>query len=1089
MALEAATSYREKIQELWRAVGASPGAKRESRLFHDAEILGYRVWLGREISLPESERRAGKKLPYHAFLRCLLGDALPESLDENSRELLTQRLHDRVMQWYAPDAESSAAAAVKNHQEKVLKSRLRSQAKFLQFLNLLIRLGNIQKLWKWCPPSVPRLLERESTPFTSEGLEGYRYVQAARALVWEDFRKGIRPDAFASEGRILLSAALYGGLGEVAALRELQKSLRGGVALEHFPQLGWSFLDLEIPMGRGGTRLRRWFLDPMSEIFFLNHIGNSPLAPESSRTEVMRAIDAYLHTLPKRHGKYLRARKLVAAIPQSLLVGLPQYLAAYAAGTLAAHAVRSERWWRMHGYQWDAQDGGEGSHETREEQEALSAPDAQDVSTGAGVEVQEAIQSVAWLQSLRKILSNQNRMAASQELAKTSANVGADRLGRLFYGWAEHLLKNGSAYRHRLAMRTIRRYVSRLAALMAQLLENPADVDNFGDPSWRQLYEDLLDLVETEHQRAFLVRAIREWHQYLVERHLASPISDQELGEVTMDVVPDARIVSEQEFEQIKQAIVQGQHRSYHAQLPTVLTLIAILGYRCGLRRMEVLRLRLMDCHLFGKAILLIRPFAERSLKSRNATRAIPLHALLKLGELQLLREWVHSREKSSGGGEGYLFALVEIGHDPISQEMAMSRVHDVMRQVTGDRGIHFHHLRHSFANHLLWRLSLPQIPADAVPKYLRDEREAAEKFVSQLLGSAGPTRKHLYALTSLLGHSTPDITLNHYVHNLDLLLALYLRGQIPRGIGRDWQGFFHQIHQATIYRAWAKAGTEGLLELMRRQHREKVRVSREIDNSKTSCRSDRTNEVAELEAYMENAWQILLQGMVLQKETAGKEDPWDRLAEESQFSSAHLRAMAAKATEIFTLRGHGGLRHSAYQIPAAGGRLKLDLPPKIHRLEDQQIYRELLPGFWRSLQKDRGALDRVLNSYLRQAWRMHPGYFLGKSAESPEEILAFRSLLFDWGIRPGQIRYVNYDPAERSVWRQRWREALGLHKKISIMTRHSPDPGLMAAWLHVYPGFDRRRSGELSASPGFSYLLIMGAIVLRAVAQGLRSS
>ena len=1072
-------SYREQVQDLWETIQASPGAKRGSRLFHESEVERYRTWLKRETAAADSLSRSGRKLPYRSFLRCLQGDEPPESVDDNSRESLTQQLHDRVLLLFAPEEEGNAAAAVKNRQEKVLKSRLRGQAKFLQFLNLLIRLGNAQKMWQWCPPSVPRLLDRESTPFTPDGLEGCRYVQAAKSLLWEDFRKGTRPDELVAEGRILLSALLFGGLGEMAALRELQKKLRGGAVLQYFPKPGWSFLDLEIPMGRGGKRLRRWFPDPLSEILFLHHNPSPKLLEESEKAEVLRAIDAYLHILPKLYGKYIRVRKLITAIPQSLLVDLPQFLAAYGAGSLTAHAVRPERWWRLHGYEWGSKDGEGKSPGTDAEEEALSAENTQDARTGTIADVQEAIQTVPWIQSLRKILGNQNRSLALRELAATPMDARSDSLGRLFYGWAEHLLKHGSAYRHRLAMRTIRRYVSRLAALMAQLLEKSTEIKMFGDPSWRQIYEGLLDLVETEHQRAFLVRAIREWHQYLVERHLASPISDQELGGLAIDVVPDARIISEAEFAQVKWMIAQGRHRVYHAQLPTVLSLIAILGYRCGLRRMEVLRLRLMDCHLFGRAMLLIRPFAERSLKSRNATRAIPLYVLLEPDELQLLSEWVQIREQSGAQDESYLFVLAEIGHDPISQEMAMSRVHEAMRQATGDERIHFHHLRHSFANQLLWRLSLSQIAPEALPHDLRDEQQAARQFVARLLGTRQQTRKHLYALTSLLGHSTPEITLNHYVHNLDLLLALHLRKQIPRGIGRDWQGFLSDIHQATIYRALAK-GMDGPLDLVRKQRKDRLRIPRDIEEVKEGPRPRQTLEEGDLESRMEEAWRMLLQGMVLQKENKGGEDVWERLAQESNFSGGQMRAMAAKAEEIFGLKGHRGQRHRPFELSTVGGRMQIDLPPKISRRVDREIYRQLLPSFWQSIQQDAGSVSWVLDSYLQQAWRDCPGYYLAKSVETPEDVQAFRDLLFDWGIKPGQIAYISYDPAERSFWRQRWRKALGLHKRISIDTRQLPDPDSARPWLHIYPRFPRGKRGDLSASPGFSYLLIMGAIVLR---------
>ncbi|MEY2343260.1 tyrosine-type recombinase/integrase [Acidithiobacillus sp. IBUN Pt1247-S3] len=1064
--------YSARVREIWETIQATPGVKRGSRLFQESEIKRYSSWLVRETEIADSMANTGTARAYGLFLQNLQGDGPSLSVGENERESLTQRLSDRVLHFFEPMEKDQARVSGEKLQEKALKSRLRGQAKFLQFLNLLIRLGTAQELWQWCPPTVPRLLDREPTPFTPDGLAGYRYVQRARNLFWEDFQRGTEVDERISEGRILLAALLYGGLGEVAALRELHTLLRTGVPLQHFPRPGWSFLDLEIPMGRGGKRLRRWFLDPLSETLFLWHIPSLHSQEESTKRDVLRAMDAYLHTLPKDRGKYLRARLLITAIPQALLVELPQFLGAYGAGTLTAHAIYPECWSRLYGYT--------GNTVTKP---SLSEENEDDSPTLAMAEVNESVQTVLWLQSLRRILRTDNRSQALKALAENPDSAATDVLSQRFYAWAKHLLKNGSAYRHHLAMRTIRRYVSRLAALMLQLVDNPADIEKFGELSWRQLYGDLLDLMETENQRVFAVRAIREWHQFLVEAHGASPISEQDLGGLAIDVVPDARIISEEEFTEVKRVIAQGQHIEHHAQLPTVLILIAILGFRCGLRRMEVLRLRLMDCHLFGKAVLLIRPFAERSLKSRNATRAIPLYALLTAKELHYLSEWAQERKEMGAHANDYLFVLPEIGHNPISQETAMSRIHQAMRQVTGEEKMHFHHLRHSFANHLLWRLSLSQLSMAAVPPAWLSEQQAAREFAERLFGSAHHTRKQLYAVTSLLGHSTPEISLNHYVHNLDLLLALYVRGQIPSVSARDWQAYLPERHQGTLYRVMASSGINGLLERIRKQHKNRVQIPGEILGTREARATKKTNELVALESRIDNAWKMLLQGMVLQKKR-GKE-VWESLAEEGEYSCDQLRAMAAKAQEIYALMGQMGLRHRPCKLPDFGGELEIALPAKIFREVDRKIYRQLLPGFWQSVQKDADGVGGVLDGYLRQAWRDAPGYFLGKSVEAPEDILAFRQLLFDWGVPHGQIAYISYDPLERSAWRQRWREALHLNKRDTIDIRRLPVSAYAERWLHVYPRFRRAGKDASSASPGFSYLLIMGAIVLAGIPYG----
>lgn len=47
--------------------------------------------------------------------------------------------------------------------------------------------------------------------------------------------------------------------------------------------------------------------------------------------------------------------------------------------------------------------------------------------------------------------------------------------------------------------------------------------------------------------------------------------------------------------------------------------------------------------------------------------------------------------------------------------------------------------------------------------------------FRKKLYGHDFPTRKHAYAVALLLGHSGPDISVEHYIHSFDWILSSYL--------------------------------------------------------------------------------------------------------------------------------------------------------------------------------------------------------------------------------------------------------------------------------------------------------------------------
>ncbi|MBU2758676.1 tyrosine-type recombinase/integrase [Acidithiobacillus sulfurivorans] len=1087
-----------------------PAAKRGQFLFGEAEIREYELWLLRESDSAYAGKRRAEGLPYRTFLNNLQGDVTYSSVSDENRESLATALHDRILETYAPAGGEKQSADIKSGLKSGLKSRLRAQAKCLQYFSLLIRRGNQASLWTWCPPAVPMMLEREATPFRQQALADYQQVCNARTLLKQAMQQGHpRRDGASEEsqayceGEILLAALLFGGLGEMAALKRLLSMLRGRCALVHFESAGLTFWDLQIPMSRGGVRLRRWFPDPFSEILILRYLQVFPRPDNAenmvqqrtsgiSAQEIQRIMTLPLRKWPRIGRRHLQIRALFRGMTQAARLELPQFLGAYALGDLDAHALDRKCWWRIHGYSEGPQAEISGAKEI--------IPNKADAALESAPEVVEGVVTVAWLRALRQALRAKNRPNALKLLKDSleQENV-SDPLGQRMFAWAVHLLKEGSSYRHRLEMTTIRRYVSRLAALMLQVLENTPLVESFGDPSWRQLYEDLLEQVDTVHQRVHLIRAIREWHQFLVERQGVDPLLLQDLGGFQMDVIPDARVISEVEYVCLKKRLQDGRHALHHHQLPDLLTLVAILGYRCGLRRMEVLRLRMTDCHLEGQARLLIRPFSERRLKTRNATRALPLDVLLENDELELLRKWIAYRGESGAVlGEEYLFVLPEIGHNPIAQETAMSRIHADMRAVTGDQRLHFHHLRHSFANQILWKLMLADIEPQHLPLPYRREQNSARVFRQRLLGVDHATRKQLYAIAALLGHSGPEISMNHYLHNLDLILALHLRAQVAEAHSvREWLAILAgQLHEKTIYRAYKHEGMDGLLSRLRIKMPDTLQIPESLQEdgmfqAVSSETASAKSAGASKTRILENLWYLLLQGFtqsaaIADPQKAGDEMFWQPIAEDVDYTAQQLARMARKAQDIFALKSRMGPRHKSLKIPQFGkGTLKIPLPPRPLTRNDQEHLKNMLPGFWAMMDKDPALLRRTLDAYLKRAWRSEPGSLLMKSPDDAKEVAlaqAYKQLLLQLGISPRNIRYLSFDhEKQRSRWRQSWREALHLNKRDVIQVKHAFEKweSTEASWLQIQPVFERAGRQAQGMSPAFSYLMVMGAMVL----------
>lgn len=204
--------------------------------------------------------------------------------------------------------------------------------------------------------------------------------------------------------------------------------------------------------------------------------------------------------------------------------------------------------------------------------------------------------------------------------------------------------------------------------------------------------------------------------------------------------------------------------------------LVFMLAFRLGMRRMEIMLLRLCDLHCKGPPDILVRPHAGRRLKSLSSKRRLPLAALLDADELERLLKWAGRRtnEEVLQSNSEYLFVLPAKEHIPI--ERTVDLIHEAMRVVSGDDDLHLHHLRHSFASWTYLKLRIESHPSllDAFKhlplthQYLRDAHSLRQNL---LPGNSIPTRSAAYCVSRLLGHSGPNVSMNHYIHFSDLLV------------------------------------------------------------------------------------------------------------------------------------------------------------------------------------------------------------------------------------------------------------------------------------------------------------------------------
>jgi integrase len=321
------------------------------------------------------------------------------------------------------------------------------------------------------------------------------------------------------------------------------------------------------------------------------------------------------------------------------------------------------------------------------------------------------------------------------------------------------------------------------------------------------------------HSRA-LVKALRHWLNFLAgyleeqsesvespNRQLEMPLGQKkakipDLPDLRRleDQLPvlgliqvDASLITVDEYLEVLHRKVSGESKkltSYEREADRV---ALILGYRCGLRRMETAGLQVRDIDAID--FLHVRPNPKRALKTSNARRDLPLRLLMPEDELESVRSRVRAvrelatiyadRNKPRNSREvfnpeeAYLFSEENNPYKMKGFETTIGRIHRAFRGDEGwqwapiDPHFHYHRLRHTFSNFVLLKL-WPGLGRMAC-HLMRGKKNVqtrqwihSDSFRQKLLGTERLVEADLQALAVLLGHGSSATSLEHYLHVLD---------------------------------------------------------------------------------------------------------------------------------------------------------------------------------------------------------------------------------------------------------------------------------------------------------------------------------
>jgi len=955
---------------------------------------------------------------------------------------------------------------------------LRKSIHYLQALSIVINRGNESGYFDLCPPRIPILVKRDKSPFLPGCMSGLSLSRGWRNALFNSAMDGILDSDKEEIGRVMASAALNGGLVDTSLLLSFYNQLGKPIDVSAD---GRAYMELRLPWrGKEDMELRRWFPDPLTEILLLKLSSklikqhNQKISERKQTTnDAWGFISAFLKNILSRNDK--RPRRIthfLSPIQLELKTRIPSFLESFSERAFVSHAVKDYVWLRIHGVRPTESVDDEKYKIEKLEKNVEEDPD-------------ENPFTLPWLVEIRRSLAGKDKKVAANRIAtlKQERDIPNTTMHGICVDWAQYLMSAGSVAENALSLSTIRSYVSQIGARVTGL-SGFDDITSLAREAMEELYQQILEDAQSRHHRRNLARGLREFHHFLVKVHHADPIDVREVLGIGTTLSPvDANLITIDEYHEILNHLDAIDLDIIHPDFVIIAKLIFILAFRCGFRRKEVLKLRIDDIHDDYPAELLVCPYVHRRLKTKSATRKLPLYALLEPDEMKLLHEWKAARikqEKEEPRFE-FLFSIPERGYSCVPEETVFPVLHRAMRQVTGDPTLRFHHLRHSFASWTFLRLVLsdlsdvpdifPDLPKTT--KYLNQSK----LFRRKLYGNERPTRKHLFAVASMLGHSGPDISLEHYIHFCDLALsaALNSNGEKPkRTIFVKASG----LDSATAYRKLSADGISGLINSLRKQYL--TRVQR-ISYTKARL----VNKVALLQGEKETFTGVIERLWKYLYLRSARNIDREELAQRFGFSIAQIEAMESRATHIRDLKTKekGPLYRHRLMEEAVDKRQPQDLerllcPRRPHLNKDQMALERLAPAMWQLICDDSDRVAAVLDYYIENAWQTR-NELIFHNPDQPEQAQAYMQLLIDLGIKKQEIRFVSYSKQERSCYASQWKKALGLTWREQVEHLQSPNKKSHATeqWFGIKPVFGTGSDAPENGAYGLRYLFVMTAI------------
>lgn len=347
--------------------------------------------------------------------------------------------------------------------------------------------------------------------------------------------------------------------------------------------------------------------------------------------------------------------------------------------------------------------------------------------------------------------------------------------------WCVNRLEGRNWYGHKSSVATMRMKLSKISDELLAIFGSiePRDVES---DELIDLYEEVIK--EGGNKNRFS-ETIGDYHDFLV-----TCCGVEDMGSGSLWASPrekfsnvDANIITQLEFDTCvkyyKKQIERLSRNKDERRIMKIRLIVFIIGFYTGLRRKELIYLRIKDFTRLGTKEILVRPIDIRTLKSINCIRRILVEFQIPNEFIEDIEELIFFRKNLGAKDSDLLFFKDNDGG--VSEISIFGHIQWLLQIVTGNPKARFHHCRHSFASWALWRwsslhLNVYEPWSSILPNY---DKRVVEKEYSALFSQSDvryPSNSMLYEMARTLGHSSPQMGLEHYLHTPSLIAHISLQ-------------------------------------------------------------------------------------------------------------------------------------------------------------------------------------------------------------------------------------------------------------------------------------------------------------------------